>query len=97
MVSAGTNTTTLIVPPIIASNMIETVTIPPVVQSVVQPAMTTTTTAVAGFGGYQQDGLTPIQMTDFYPSYNLFSMWDVHYPDTHFRMVQPHLKRVVYR
>lgn len=47
--------------------------------------------------GTVQDGLIPIQMVDFHPTHNLFSMWDVHYPDSRFKLVQPHLRKVVYR
>lgn len=29
-----------------------------------------------------QDGLIQLQMGDFYPTYNIFSIWDVHPPGT---------------
>lgn len=43
-----------------------------------------------------QDGLVQMQLVDFYPNYNLFSMFDVHQPGTMFSFVQPHLRRVYY-
>lgn len=41
-----------------------------------------------------QDGLVQIQLVDFYPHYNLFSMFDGQQPGTKFSFVQPHLRRV---
>jgi hypothetical protein len=74
---AGTNTSIIQPPTIIA---------PPIVEKQVIASV-----------GTSQDGLIPIQLINFHPTHNLFSMWDVHYPDSQFKMVQPHLRKIIYR
>lgn len=86
---AGTNTATIIQTPI--PMLTPQPILPPV--SIVPTVEQRTIASV----GVAQDGLIPIQMVDFHPTHNLFSMWDVHYPDSKFRLVQPHLRKVIYR
>lgn len=81
---AGTNTSII--------RSVQQVLVPPPV--IAPPIVQQRTIASVGV---RQDGLIPIQMVDFHPDHNLFSMWDVHYPDSRFNMVQPHLRKIVYR
>ena len=85
---AGTNTSSIVQQPVLIPQVVTPSVVPtlPIVQQ--------RTIASVGFG---QDGFLPIQMVDFHPDHNLFSMWDVHYPESKFNMVQPHLRKVIYR
>lgn len=95
---AGTNTSTVIQQPVVISQVLTPPTViaqPQIVvpPPVIAPPIQQTIASV----GVRQDGFIPIQMINFHPDHNLFSMWDVHYPESKFNMVQPHLRKVVYR